>query len=91
MWKQRAGHAGRSAGINAHVILLAEKSMFQCRKKRKKKGGNETDQDGASSESEPDEEDKDEGDYVEEVDEEGTEWMKKVEGPMQGWIKTEDC
>ena len=55
VWIQRAGRAGRSPDINAHAILLVEKSMFQWRRKRRRKGPEDADESGDSDDTEEDE------------------------------------
>jgi superfamily II DNA helicase RecQ len=84
---QRAGRAGRSPDINACAILLAEKSMFQWRKKKCRKNA----ADDLDSESDGSQSDRD--DNGEEVggDSDKMEWGKKVEPELRRWLETEDC
>ena len=86
VWIQRAGRAGRSPDINAHAILLVEKSMFQWQKKRRRKGPEDADESRDSDDSEEDE-------SQDEISGDGDkmEWGKKVELELRKWIETDAC
>ncbi|KAF9471355.1 P-loop containing nucleoside triphosphate hydrolase protein [Pholiota conissans] len=93
IWMQRAGRAGRSVGINARAILLAEKSMFE-RQRRRRQGAVDTT-------LEPEvagllDADENEGDLDEQSEawlggEIEYEWKKKVDEALRQWIETEGC
>ena len=87
VWIQHAGRAGRSPDINARAIMLAEKSMFQWRKKRSRKNAAD-DFDSKSDDSQSDGDDS--GEEVD-GDSDKMEWGKKVEPELRQWIETEDC
>jgi hypothetical protein len=78
--------AGRSPEIEAHAILLVEKSMFVWRKKRRqKKADDEEGEEGEDSSSDDGSEDKVGGDS------DKMEWGKKVEPELRKWISCEEC
>ena len=82
---QRFGRAGRSPSIHAQAILLAEKSMFK-RKKRKKPGGKDktaVNQVTEVSEGDESEEESELGD--------GKDWAKKVDEKLRLFVTTSDC
>jgi hypothetical protein len=87
VWIQRAGRAGRSPDINARAILLAEKSMFQWRKKRCRK----ILVDDGDSESDDSQSDEDDSGVEVGRDSDKMEWGKKVEPELRRWIETEHC
>lgn len=82
---QRFGRAGRSPFIHARAILLAEKSMFK-RKKKKKPGGRDTtavNQVTEVSEGDESGEESELGD--------GKDWAKKVDEKLRLFVTTSDC
>lgn len=87
IFSQRAGRAGRSANIKARAILLAEKSMFK-RKKKKRPGGKRIKRPDESS-SESDENTSGSGSETESDD--GKEWGKKVDENLREYISTTGC
>lgn len=87
VFSQRAGRAGRSANIKAHAFLLAEKSMFK-RKKKKKPGGKRVKKpDETSSESDGNSS----GSGSEMGSDDGKEWGKKVDENLREYISTTGC
>jgi len=87
VWIQCAGCAGYSPDINAHTIILAEKSMFQWQKKRSRKNA----VDDFDSESDDLQSDGDDSEEEVNGDSDKMKWGKKVEPELQWWIETEDC
>lgn len=98
---QRAGRAGRSPNLNARAILLAEKSMFQKRRRRNQSrkevvepsqlddGEEEFDDD---NEVEKDAENETEAVYGSTTDLDVVfEWKKQVDEALREWIETEGC
>ncbi|KIL55563.1 hypothetical protein M378DRAFT_134069 [Amanita muscaria Koide BX008] len=96
VFSQRAGRSGRSACVKARAILLAEKSMFK-RKKKKRPGGKRVKKpDESSSESESDVQMSEPGsDDNTEADgrksDDGKEWGKKVDETLRQFISTTEC
>jgi bloom syndrome protein len=103
VWVQRAGRAGRSAGVNARAILLVERSMFEKKKVGRRRKGpkrsapdltlNSEDEDKSSclSSSSSEQEDEEETVPVAEEDEETHTWKKKVEEALRRWIEATGC
>jgi len=86
VWVQQVGRVGRSPEIEAHMILLVEKSMFMWWKKwRQKKADNEEEEEGEDLSSDDGSEDKVGGDS------DKMEWGKRVEPELRKWISCEEC
>lgn len=83
---QRFGRAGRSPSIHAQAILLAEKSMFKRKKKRKPGGRDKT----AVNQVVMDFSKGEESEEGSEVDD-GKDWAKKVDGHLRLFVTTSDC
>ncbi|KAM6493656.1 hypothetical protein JOM56_010017 [Amanita muscaria] len=99
VFSQRAGCSGRSAYIKARAILLAEKSMFKWKKKKKPGGKRVKKHDESSSKddsdvqlSEPGSDDNAEVDgRKSELEDDGKEWGKKVDETLHQFISTTEC
>ncbi|KIM73718.1 hypothetical protein PILCRDRAFT_15010 [Piloderma croceum F 1598] len=90
VWIQRAGRAGCSPDINARAILLVEKSMFQWRKKHKKRGQESDDSEESGSDIGEEESEEEEEDEIG-ADSSNMEYGKKVEPELQLWIECANC
>ncbi|KAK6993268.1 P-loop containing nucleoside triphosphate hydrolase protein [Favolaschia claudopus] len=84
VWIQRAGRAGRSRSLQARAILLAEKSMFQRRKKRRKPGG---DAENSVPALRPD----GDGPELAEPLDDSKKWGKNVDPALREYISTKKC
>jgi superfamily II DNA helicase RecQ len=88
VWIPCASCASHSSDINAHAILLVEKSTFQWRKKQKKRG--QSDDNDKSGSDIDDEESKEEEDAVD-ADSNKMEYGKKVKLDLRLCIGCESC
>ncbi|KAJ7103240.1 P-loop containing nucleoside triphosphate hydrolase protein [Mycena belliarum] len=100
VWTQRAGRAGRSFHLHARAVMIVERTMFQRKKKRRRKGNSEgqvaEDPDSSDSDSNQGSEDESANttpysDDRVNIPNDGKVWVKNVDPVMREYISTRLC